>query len=439
MRQFSKYKLITYGCQMNEYDSEVIASMMEAMGAEPTQDEDEAGVIILNTCCVRNTADNKVYGRLGQYKKLKDRRPELLIAVLGCLAQKDKESLIKRYPHVDLVLGTHNLDELTTLLELAGQDGPLTRANDQGASFLSPGVRKPGVTGYIPISIGCDCFCTFCIVPHVRGRIKSRPFHDITAEAGRLAGSGCGEIFLLGQNVNTYGFDLPEKPGFASLLRAVDAIPGVRRIRFTSPHPRDFSPDLTNALGQLKHVCPSVHLPLQAGSDPVLFRMNRRYDTRRYMEIVEALRQSVPGLALSTDIIVGFPGETDEEFEEGLEFIQKVGFDQAFMFAYSPRTGTPAEKMPGQVPHDVKMSRLYRLIQVQNDITREKNRQQVGNEVEVLVEGVSRKDPSRVTGRTGTNKVVNFPGKVDLTGSFVTVRLTQAFTWGFMGEMAGTS
>jgi len=430
-----KYKLLTYGCQMNEYDSEVIAGAVESMGAMPIEMAADADIILFNTCCVRKNADNKVYGRLGQYKKLKNENPDLVIVVTGCLAQKDGESMLKRFPQVDLVIGTHNLHELVPLLEQVLQGKHIARVDDRGARFLNPVERKDNITGYIPISIGCDCFCTFCIVPYVRGRLKSRPPHEILAETERLVSLGFKEIFLLGQNVNTYGFDLPDKPTFTELLGQVNNVNGVRRIRFTSPHPKDFSLELIESLGEMKNVCESVHLPLQSGNDRVLKLMNRKYTTKRYREIMEGLRKSVPDIAISTDIIVGFPGETVENFEESLEFIKRAQFDQAFMFAYSLRDGTAAAKMPDHIPHDEKMERLYRLIEMQNDITRAKNEKLVGQTVECLVERVSKKNVNRMTGRTRRNRTVNFPGDEKMIGEFVHVRLTKAYTWGFLGEM----
>lgn len=434
MKSDLKYKLLTFGCQMNEYDSEVIASSVESLGGIPVEKEEDADVILFNTCCVRKKADSKVYGRLGKYKELKRENPNLIIVITGCLAQKDGKELIQRFPHVDIVLGTHNLQELVPLLREAGASGPVAMVDEEGAQFLTPAPRKRGLTGYIPISIGCDCFCTYCIVPYVRGRLKSRPLRQVVAEAEKLVKEGFKEIFLLGQNVNTYGFDLEDKPTFTMLLKEINNIEGVRRIRFTSPHPKDFSPELIKAMGSLKNLCECVHLPLQSGSDKVLKLMNRKYDRQRYREIVRALREEEPALSFSTDIIVGFPGETAEDFEESLEFIKEMQFDQAFMFAYSLRDGTAAATMPDHVPHDEKMDRLNRLIQIQNDISRAKNVLKVGNVVECLVECVSKKNDSRVTGRTRSNRVVNFSGDESMVGDFVDVKLMEAFTWGWMGE-----
>ncbi len=419
---------------MNEYDSEVIASAVESLGGIPVEREEDADIILFNTCCVRKKADSKVYGRLGRYKELKRENPDLIIAVTGCLAQKDGKEMIRRFPHIDIVLGTHNLQELVPLLLEAGESRSIARVDEEGAQFLTPAPRKPGLTGYIPISIGCDCFCTYCIVPYVRGRLKSRPLRQVVVEAERLVKEGFKEIFLLGQNVNTYGFDLEDKPTFTMLLEEINNIEGVKRIRFTSPHPKDFSPDLIKAVGRLENLCESVHLPLQSGSDRVLELMNRHYDRQRYREIVQALRKEEPNLSFSTDIIAGFPGETAEDFEESLEFIREMQFDQAFMFAYSLRDGTAAATMPNHVPHDEKMDRLNRLIGMQNDISRAKNEKKVGNVMECLVECVSKKDGTRVTGRTRTNRVVNFSGDESMVGDFVNVKLVEAFTWGWMGE-----
>lgn len=434
MKPDLKYKLLTFGCQMNEYDSEVIASAVESLGGIPVETEEDADVILFNTCCVRKKADNKVYGRLGRYKELKKENPDLIIVVTGCLAQKDGRQLLRRFPHVDIVLGTHNLQELVPLIQKAGGSSSVAMVDEEGAQFLSPAPRKSGLTGYIPISIGCDCYCTYCIVPYVRGRLKSRPLRQVVAEAEKLVKEGFKEIFLLGQNVNTYGFDLEDKPTFTMLLEEINRIEGVRRIRFTSPHPKDFSPELIKAVGRLENLCECVHLPLQSGSDRILKLMNRKYDRQRYREIVQALREEEPNLSFSTDIIAGFPGETAEDFEESLEFIREMQFDQAFMFAYSLRDGTAAATMPDQVPHDEKMERLNRLIAMQNDISRAKNEKKVGNVVECLVECVSKKDGTRVTGRTRSNRVVNFSGDESMVGSFVNVKLLEAYTWGWMGE-----
>ncbi|MCD4783965.1 MAG: tRNA (N6-isopentenyl adenosine(37)-C2)-methylthiotransferase MiaB [Candidatus Eremiobacteraeota bacterium] len=435
MNKEIKYKLLTYGCQMNDYDSEVISSLVESTGAYPVEKPEDADIIIFNTCCVRESADNKVYGRLGQYKILKKENPNLLIVVAGCLAEKDGEKMIKKFPQVDLVVGPRNAYRIVSLIEQAKKK-KIVCLNQDDAVFLNPLSRSGNITGYIPVSVGCDCFCTYCIVPYVRGRLKSRPAGEIVAEAERLVKQGFGEIFLLGQNVNSYGFDLPGKPTFAELLEKINGIDGIRRIRFVSPHPKDFHPDLIKAVGKLENVCKSVHLPMQSGSNRILKLMNRKYDREQYLKIIHGLRKEVPEIALSTDIIVGFPGETNEDFEETLDIVRDVQFDLAFMFAYSPRDGTAAAKIPDQVPHDEKMNHLYRLIEMQNDISRAKNEKFVGQVLECLVESLSKKDPTKLTGRTERNRVVNFTGDKSLIGEFVNVKLTSAFTWGWIGEMA---
>ncbi|MFP4498704.1 MAG: tRNA (N6-isopentenyl adenosine(37)-C2)-methylthiotransferase MiaB, partial [Vulcanimicrobiota bacterium] len=341
------YKLHTFGCQMNEYDSQVIASTLNSMGGIPVETDSAADLIILNTCCVRDSADQKIYGRLGQYKAQKRKNPGLIIAVLGCLAQKDKDALQRRFSHVDLVLGTQNLKDLPGVLEEVWKGSSLVLAKEDGADFVTPLHRESSATAYVTISIGCDCFCTYCIVPYVRGRLISRPFQEIVEEVEKLARQGFIEIFLLGQNVNTYGNDLPGRPTFTDLLKRLNRVESIKRIRFTSPHPGDFAPELIDAIGSLDKVCNWVHLPIQSGSDSVLEKMNRKYDTARYEQIVTELRKKVPGITISTDIIVGFPGETEAEFRESLDFIKRMDFDQAFMFAYSIRKGTAAARMGG--------------------------------------------------------------------------------------------
>lgn len=419
---------------MNEYDSEVIAGAVESMGGIPVERDEEADMIVYNTCCVRKNADNKVYGRIGQQKHLKEQNPDLMIIVTGCLAQKDGEEMLRRFPQVDLVVGTHNLQDLIPLIEEAREKGRTARIDKDGAAFLNPQVRKGNVTAFIPVSIGCDCYCTYCIVPYVRGRLKSRPLEEIVLEAERMTALGFKEIFLLGQNVNTYGFDLPGTPSFSCLLKEIDGIKGVNRIRFTSPHPKDFPQELISAVAELPSVCESVHLPLQSGSDRVLKLMNRKYDTKRYRQIVEGLRRESPGIAISTDLIVGFPGETDEDFRDSMEFIREMQYDQAFMFAYSLRDGTAAAKMPGHLTQEAKLDRLHQLIEMQNDISRAKNESMVGMTKECLVERVSKKDSGMVTGRTRGNQVVNFPGNENMIGGLHMTRLVKAYTWGFMGE-----
>jgi len=432
-----RYFLTTYGCQMNVYDSEVIAATLDSLACYPVEAPDDADVIVFNTCCVRENADLKVYGRLGEFKPLKKKRPDMMIVVAGCLAQKDGEAMLARFPHVDLILGTHNLRDLRDrLLEIRETRVPMVHVEQKGADLELPVRRANRFQAQIPISVGCDEYCTFCIVPFVRGRLKSRPWQSVVTEAKRLAAEGYRELMLLGQNVNAYGDDLEPPMDFADLLRRVGDVAGISRLRFTSPHPRNFSDRVLDAMAEIPMVCEHVHMPLQAGDDHVLRRMNRPYTREHFMDLARRIRARIPGVAISTDIIVGFPGETEEQFENTLDVVRQVQFDHAYMFAYSQRAGTPAMRINDHLPEEVKMDRLYRLIRLQNDITMERNKALEGAIQEVLVEGPSKKDATRMTGRTRGNRVVNFPGTPDLQARLVNVRLVQGYTWGLMGEMA---
>ncbi|NDD29167.1 MAG: tRNA (N6-isopentenyl adenosine(37)-C2)-methylthiotransferase MiaB [Proteobacteria bacterium] len=435
--QGGKYFLATYGCQMNVYDSEVISATMEGLSCYPVETASDADVIIFNTCCVRENADNKVYGRLGEFKPLKQQNKDLTIVVAGCLAQKDGEQLRERFPQVDLVLGTHNLRDLRAqLLDIAETRKPRVHV-EQGVADLDLEARRSSTfQAWVPISVGCDEYCTFCIVPFVRGRMRSRPVASVRHEVKKLADQGFLEVTLLGQNVNAYGDDLDPRVDFADLLLALADIEKVKRLRFTSPHPRNFSTRVLDAMAQIPMVCEHVHLPLQAGDDAVLRRMNRPYTRDRFIELAEEIRARIPGVAISTDIIVGFAGETEAQFENTLDLVRRVQFDHAYMFAYSERAGTPAMKIKDHLPEEVRMDRLYRLIREQNDITLRRNQALEGQVQEVLVEGPSKKDPTHMTGRTRQGRVVNFPGGEDLVGRLIDVRLTRGYTWGLMGERA---
>jgi tRNA-2-methylthio-N6-dimethylallyladenosine synthase len=433
----SRYFLVTYGCQKNEYDSEVIAAIMEGMGFACADSPDDALVVVLNTCCVRDNADQKVYGRLWQYKSLKDNNPAMKIVVTGCLAQKDSVRLAARFPHVDVVLGTHNLDRLEEALRAtflrAGQFlcCDLDDINFEGL----PIKRRSAFSAWVPVSEGCDCHCTFCIVPRVRGKLSSRNPSRIVEEIERFVAAGGKEVTLLGQNVNSYGKDMKgDHPDFGELLRSVNAIEGLRRIRFTSPHPRNFDLRLIEAMRDSGKMCQHIHLPLQSGDDSVLRRMGRSYTSLQYRELVASLRKHIPDIALTTDIIVGFPGETEEHFERTMTVIEELQFDGAFMFAYSEREGTAAAKMKDSIPIEERMRRLHFLVERQNDISRTRNQACEGRVEEVLVEGISKKKSHVLTGRSRKNKVVNFEGKADLIGEMLEVKLKKAYTWGFMGE-----
>ncbi|MGH9013768.1 MAG: tRNA (N6-isopentenyl adenosine(37)-C2)-methylthiotransferase MiaB, partial [Acidimicrobiia bacterium] len=401
---------------MNEHDSERIAGLLVADGMRPTNDVEQADVVVLNTCCIRENADNKLYGHLGRLKALKAARPDLQIAVGGCLAQKDRELVVERAGHVDVVFGTHNLAHAPGLLERARLEGPIVEILEEHEAYPSalPARREVDHSAWVTIQIGCDNSCTFCIVPIVRGREVSRRMGDIVHEVEALAADGVSEVTLLGQNVNSYGRDLGAgqyRPRFADLLHAVDAVAGIRRIRYTSPHPKDLRPETIDAMADCDAVCEHLHLPLQAGSDRTLARMHRGYTAERYLEKLAAARAAVPDLAVTTDIIVGFPGETDADFDETLQVVREARFAGAFTFQYSRRPGTPAADMGGQVAKEVVQERYERLVALQDDVAWAENKQHVGRVLEVLVaEGEGRKDDAthRRSGRAPDNRLVHF-------------------------------
>ncbi len=440
-----KYVIRTYGCQMNEHDSERIAGLLEADGMTPATGLDDADVIVLNTCCIRENADNKLYGQLGRLKALKAARPGLQIAVGGCLAQKDRERIMERAGHVDVVFGTHNVHRAVDLLHHAASHGPIVEileatVRDDHDAFPSalPVRRDNDHAAWVTIQIGCDNTCAYCIVPAVRGVEISRPFDELVAEVEHLAGEGVTEVTLLGQNVNSYGRDLTKRrPLFADLLRAVGAVEGIRRVRYTSPHPKDLRPETIAAMAEVPAVCEHLHLPLQSGSDRVLAAMHRGYTAERYLEKLAAARAAVPDLAVSTDIIVGFPGETDADFEATLKVAAAAEYDSAFTFIFSPREGTEAATMTDRfVAHDVAVERFERLRAVIDRSARRKHAARVGIIEEVVVEGPSKRDPSVLTGRTRQNKLVHFPSDRPLrVGTFAEVRVTDSASHYLYGEL----
>ncbi|MCZ7525261.1 MAG: tRNA (N6-isopentenyl adenosine(37)-C2)-methylthiotransferase MiaB [Acidimicrobiia bacterium] len=439
-----RFHLRTFGCQMNEHDSERIAGLLAAEGFEPTDDVEEADVVVLNTCCVREHADQRLYGHLGHLKALKERRPDLQIAVGGCLAQKDRELIRERAGHVDVVFGTHNLGRTATLLEQARLEGPIVEIVEEHEAYPSalPARREVDHSAWVTIQIGCDNSCTFCIVPIVRGAEVSRRLGDVVREVEELAADGVTEITLLGQNVNSYGRDLGAgqyRPRFADLLRAVDAVDGIRRVRFTSPHPKDLRPETIEAMAECESVCPHLHLPLQAGSDRVLARMHRGYTAERYLERLTAARAAIPDLAVTTDLIVGFPGETEEDFLATLEVVDEAAYDAAYTFVFSPRPGTPAAEMTDElVPAEVAQDRLARLVETVERHALARHRSRIGRVEEVLVEGPSKKDPEVLSGRTGQHKLVHFRplGGIDLpAGSYAEVGVTDAAPHWLRGEL----
>ena len=480
------YAIRTYGCQMNEHDSERIAGLLEADGLERADGVESADVIVLNTCCIRENADNKLYGALGQLKPLKDARPGVQIAVAGCLAQKDGELVRQRAGHVDVVFGTHNVHRAAALLRQAADQGPVVEiltetVREDAAAFPSalPVRRDSDHAAWVTIQIGCDNSCAFCIVPAVRGPEMSRPFGEIAAEVRRLAAEGVSEVTLLGQNVNSFGRDLalarraatrddeesarghgesgssygvdPDewqcgpvwpadrraRPLFADLLRAVGEIDGIHRVRFTSPHPKDLRPDTMTAMAEVGPVCEHLHLPLQSGSDAVLAAMRRGYTAATYLDRLARARATVNDLAVSTDIIVGFPGETETDFEQTLEVAAEARYDSAFTFIFSPRPGTRAAELTDRfVDRDITADRYRRLRQVVERSSLQANQARIGLVEEAVVEGPSKKDPGVLTGRTRRNTLVHFaPTRPVRVGSYVTVRVTDAGVHHLRGEM----
>ena len=436
------YKILSYGCQGNQRDSETLAGLLENLGYEPAHDIDDADLIILNTCCVRHTVENRIYGKLGELKYLKRNNPYLVIGVCGCMPQQKEaaERLYKRAPHIDILFGTHNLHRLPELLERNRATRRQVidiweREEDKIVEHL-PVVRAPGIRAYINIMYGCDNFCSYCIVPYVRGRERSRQSKEILAEAQAAIDQGYKEIMLLGQNVNSYGKGLEGDLDFADLLTELDQIKGIERIRYMTSHPKNFTSKIIKAIAQSRHVCEHFHLPVQAGGNRVLRWMNRGYTREQYIDLVQEVRETVPTCSVTTDIIVGFPQETEGCFSQTLELMESIRFDAAYTFLYSPRSGTPAFRMPDNVPIEEKKKHLGQLMNVQNRISLEINRELIGKRVEILVEGTSKTNPDRLTGRTRTNKIVIFDGPLDLTGQLVEVVITEAQTWNLVGELS---
>ncbi len=452
------YLVRTFGCQMNEHDSERIAGLLEADGLRPAGGIDDADVIVLNTCCIRENADNKLYGNLGHLKSLKAKRPDVQIVVSGCLAQKDRGLIAARAPHVDVVFGTHNVHRAADLLHESAAAGrtvtEIWEATDPDEVFPSvlPVRRELQHSAWVTIQIGCDNSCAFCIVPAVRGPEISRPFEAIVAEVERLTAAGVVEVTLLGQNVNSYGRDLTlaarragaatkVRPLFADLLRAVGAVDGIRRVRYTSPHPKDLRPETIEAMAATPAVCEHLHLPLQAGSDHTLAAMHRGYTAERYLERLAAARQMIPELAVTTDLIVGFPGETDADFERTLEVVAEAEYDSAYTFVFSPRPGTAAAaRMDEFIPPGVTAERFDRLRVVVERSALARHRARIGRIEEVLVEGPSKKDPAVTTGRSRQNKLVHFAAEAPLRpGTFATVEIREAAPHHLVGDLVAVT
>jgi tRNA-2-methylthio-N6-dimethylallyladenosine synthase len=441
----STYHVRTFGCQMNKHDSERIAGMLEAAGMVHAAEIEQADVVVFNTCAVREGAEERLRGQVSSLKAVKMVRPDVLFAVGGCVAQKDAEALAKALPHVDVIFGTHNIEELPALLDAAAQSRDsqvrVVGSTDTFASDL-PARRDRPWSAWLPITVGCDNHCSYCIVPSVRGPERSRAFEDIVAEATRLVADGVVEITLLGQNVNSYGRDRYGEPRFAELLRAIAAASGVDWLRFTTSHPKDLSSATIAAMAETPQVCRYLHLPAQSGSDPILAAMNRRYTSGHYLGLLAELREAMPDVAVSGDIIVGFPGEGDEDFEATMRLVEAADYDQLFTFVYSPRTGTPAATMPDQVPRATTQVRFDRLVDSIQRSALAHAKAYEGTDQRVLLEGASDRDPGMLKGRTATNKVVHaaLPPGVDaaaLAGSFVEVNIDEAHTWFLRGTLRG--
>ena len=429
-----RYHLTTFGCQMNEHDSERIKGMLESIGYSEAPDRDEADLILFNTCSIRENADNRFLAHLGEAKRLKTRDPTRVVGVGGCWAQSVKDEVFARFPFVDVAFGPGQVPKLAEFLT---SDSLSAQGFFEFEGFTGhlPAKRAREYQAWVQISVGCNSVCSYCIVPSTRGREVSRPTAELVDEVKALAADGVREVTLLGQNVNSYGRDLPRehRSTFAELLAEVDAIDGVRRIRYTSPHPKDMRIDVIKAHAELGSLCEHIHLPLQSGSNPVLKRMRRTYTRERYMDRVALIREHVPDCAITTDIIVGFPGETEDNFRQTLAVAEEVGYDGAFTFVYSPRRGTEAATLSDQVPHEVKVERMERLVEVIQRRAHERAQRFVGRRLEVLVEGPSRNDPSRLRGRSRHNKVVNFDG-LGSPGDLVEVLISGATSQTLTGE-----
>ncbi len=429
----------TYGCAQNEADMEILRGMLMNMGYDFTDLPEQADIIVINTCAVREGAEDRIYGNVGAFKKLKEKSPGLIIVVCGCMPQQKQvaDKFKKSYPYVDIVFGTHGIDVFPEMLLKRLETGKRIFEIKEESKIVEglPIKRKEGKSANVSIMYGCNNFCSYCIVPYTRGRERSRASKYILEEIRGLAKNGVCEIMLLGQNVNSYGKDLEEDIDFADLLRKVNDIPGIKRIRFMTSHPKDLSDKLIDAMAECENVCRHLHLPVQAGNNRVLAAMNRKYTKEDYLKLVEKLKKAIPEIALTTDIIVGFPNETTEEFEDTLDIIKKVRYDGIYSFIYSKRSGTPAAKIADTIPKEEKSRNLTRLLELQKEIQLEKNMEYSGKVVEVLVDGESKSDEKLLSGRTSTGKIVHFEGDRNLEKKFVKVKINNVRSFYLTGEI----
>lgn len=435
-----KVLINTWGCQMNENDSEKMLGMLNNLGYEETDKKEDADLIIFNTCLIRENAELKVYGNIGALKPLKEKNPNLIIGICGCMMQKEhiRKKLLEKYKQVDLVFGTHNYHTLPQLIErVEDHNERIFDVWDDNKKVVEnlPIHRKFEFKAFLDIMYGCNNFCTYCVVPYTRGREKSREAADIISEIKTLVSNGYKEITLLGQNVNSYGKNLENPITFSDLLDQIANIENLDRIRFMTSHPKDISVELLEIMAKHNNICNQLHLPIQSGSNKILKAMNRRYTREHYLEMVQKAKELMPDITLTTDLIVGFPGETEEDFEETLELVKTVEYDSAFMFLYSVREGTPAAEMENQVPDDIKHERFDRLVEIVNDLARKSNLKQIGREVEVLVEGLSKNREDILSGRTKTHKLIHFPGTEELIGQVVKVKINEAKSFNLSGEL----
>lgn len=430
----------TWGCQMNEEDSEKLSGMLKRVGYTKTENKEDAGIILFNTCCVRENAENKVFGNLGSLKHLKKENPDLIIGICGCMMQQEgmADKILKEFPYVNIVFGTHNAYKFPEYLNRVKTEGVQIKEIFNKETDIVEGLpidRESNVKAFVTIMYGCNNFCTYCIVPYVRGRERSRKPEDILNEVRELVAQGYKEITLLGQNVNSYGKGLEEEVDFAKLLRMINEIEGLERVRFMTSHPKDLTHDVIMAIKECDKLCEQIHLPVQSGSNSILKKMNRHYTKEYYLDLIKKIKEEIPGVTLTTDIIVGFPGETEEDFQETLELVKEVGYSSAFTFIYSRRNNTPADMMLNQVSEEDKHHRFNRLIAAVNERVIAQNKAEEGNILEVLVEGNSKNDAEKLTGRTRTGRLVNFTGENVNVGELVNVKITRAQNFSLIGEV----
>ncbi len=434
-----KYFIFTFGCQMNEHDTEVLCGLLESIGFYPADNYQESDMIVINTCAVRQKAEDKVTGLLGELVAWKKNRGGRMLAVGGCMAQQGEvaEYIQRKFRHVDILFGTHSLPQFPRLLDKAKNSNKMVVDIDEKTVDREglPIARKDIYQAWVPVIYGCNNFCSYCVVPYVRGRERSRSMDDIISEAKSLVMEGCKEITLLGQNVNAYGKDLTGEADFSSLLEKLNKVDGLSRIRFLTSHPRDFEERMIKVIASSENICEHFHLPIQSGSERILKKMNRGYTCESYRTLVKTIREYIPGAAITTDIIVGFPGEKDDDFKSTMDLLEEIRFDAAYTFLYSERKGTPALKLSGKVSQEVKKERITALIGKQQDIGYEINQKLIGSNVEVLVEGPSKNDPHKITGRTRTNKLVHFKAENIAEGQLCHLRIKNAKTWHLSGEL----